>query len=71
MSNIAPICENCEKTCSISGTPRVGSNLNYWTCFTCGYKVEEIEFEECSHEWIMTADSFDQTCYCKKCGKSS
>ena len=25
----------------------------------------------CKHEWIMTADSFDQTCYCKKCGKSS
>lgn len=24
----------------------------------------------CEHEWIMTADSFDQTCYCKKCGKS-
>jgi hypothetical protein len=26
---------------------------------------------DCQHEWIMTADSFDQTCYCKKCGKSS
>lgn len=25
----------------------------------------------CRHEWIMTADSFDQTCYCKKCGTSS
>lgn len=25
----------------------------------------------CDHEWIMSADSFDQTCYCKKCGKSS
>ena len=24
----------------------------------------------CEHEWIMTADSFDQTSYCKKCGKS-
>ena len=25
----------------------------------------------CKHEWIMTEDPFDQTCYCKKCGKSS
>ncbi len=25
----------------------------------------------CHHEWIMTADSFDRTCYCKKCGKSN
>lgn len=27
--------------------------------------------EVCNHEWIMTGDSFDQTCYCQKCGKRS
>lgn len=25
---------------------------------------------ECKHKWIMSADSFDQTCYCEKCGKA-
>jgi|688.fasta_scaffold1200846_2 hypothetical protein len=24
---------------------------------------------ECEHQWVMTADPFDQTCYCKKCNK--
>lgn len=33
--------------------------------------IPRVSKSVCKHEWIMTADSFDQTCYCKKCGKSS
>jgi len=33
--------------------------------------IHDVSKSVCKHEWIMTADSFDQTCYCKKCGKSS
>ena len=33
--------------------------------------IADVSSLACKHEWIMTADEFDQTCYCKKCGKSS
>jgi len=35
------------------------------------FATPDVSKSVCKHEWIMTADSFDQTCYCKKCGKSS
>ena len=45
-----PICPHCKRQCSIAGTPRIGSGLNYWKCFDCDYTVEEIEFEEIKTE---------------------
>lgn len=35
------------------------------------YEQNKKKLTECQHEWIMSADSFDQTCWCRKCGKSS
>ena len=46
MSKQAPKCHKCNKDCSIAGTPRVGSELNIWKCFNCGYTVEEIEYTD-------------------------
>ena len=56
---LAPKCPNCNKKCSISGTPRVGSDLNYWTCFDCGYRVEEIEYIE-QIQCIKCKEHFDK-----------
>lgn len=33
--------------------------------------VSNNEVAVCEHEWVRTADDFDLTVYCKKCGKSS
>lgn len=33
--------------------------------------IADVSSLACKHEWIMTADEFGQTCYCKKCNKSS
>jgi hypothetical protein len=39
-----------------------------WAAKNCS--IPAVQKSVCKHEWIMTADSFDQTCYCKICGKS-
>ena len=35
------------------------------------FAVSNNEVAVCEHEWVRTADDFDLTVYCKKCGKSS
>jgi ribosomal protein L37AE/L43A len=57
MSKQAPKCHKCNKDCSIAGTPRVGSELNIWKCFNCGYTVEEIEYTDIDQAIKMSKDT--------------
>ena len=41
----APICEKCGKYCNPSGGV-IGTSIKFWTCFSCGYKVEDVEYKD-------------------------
>jgi C4-type Zn-finger protein len=41
----APICQKCGKYCNPSGGT-VDNRIKYWTCFNCGYKVEDVPYLE-------------------------
>lgn len=38
-----PICPFCKRQCSPSGGTLDGSE-QYWTCWYCNYKVDDIEY---------------------------
>jgi C4-type Zn-finger protein len=51
--NQPPKCPYCNKLCNPAGTPLVGSNLMYWACFRCDYRVEDVEYEELKQTKII------------------
>jgi len=51
-----PICPNCIKPLSPAGGV-VGTDLMFWACWDCGYKLEDIEYKIYSKDELTKAEN--------------